>query len=106
MDGNHYIITYNLHDQENVIKYYALIDCGTTSYVFIDEDYTHHYHLPLHLLRLPKNLLIIDGQLLTSGAMTYIVHTPLMICNHTENIPLFITKLEHYPIVLEIPGLQ
>jgi hypothetical protein len=38
MNENHLIVICTLHDQRNVIKSHALIDCGTTSYIFIDED--------------------------------------------------------------------
>jgi hypothetical protein len=39
MDGNHLIVMCTLHDERNMIKSHALIDCGTTGYTFIDEDY-------------------------------------------------------------------
>jgi hypothetical protein len=65
MDGNHIIITCTLHNQENVIKSHALIDCGATSFAFIDEAYACHHHLPLHHLRLPRNLIVIDGRPVT-----------------------------------------
>jgi hypothetical protein len=50
MDGHHLSVMCTLHDQRNVIKSPALIECGTTGHIFIDEDYARHYHLPLHLL--------------------------------------------------------
>jgi hypothetical protein len=61
MDGNHLIVKCTLHEQGNVIKSHALIDCGTTSYAFIDEDYTCHHQLRLHFLKLPRDLTVIDG---------------------------------------------
>jgi hypothetical protein len=86
-----------------VIKSHALIDCGTTYYAFIDEDYAHHHHLPLHLLKSPKNLTVIDGRPVTSGAITHITCIRLAIQNHQEDIPLFVIKLGYYLIVLDIP---
>jgi hypothetical protein len=91
-----------LHNQENMIKFHALIDYSTTSYTFIDEDHTCYHHLPLHLLKLPSNLTVINGGPVTSGVITHIVCIRLIIHNHQENIFLFITKLEHHPIVLRI----
>jgi hypothetical protein len=88
MDGNHLIVTCTLHDQGNVIKFPVLIDCSVTSYVVIDEDYAHHHHLPLHLLKSPRNLTIIDGRPVTSRAITLITCTCLVIPNHEEDIPL------------------
>jgi hypothetical protein len=87
------------------MKYHALIDSGTTSYVLIDEECTHHHHLPLHLFQLPRNLTVIDERPVTSGAITHIICTYLATHNHQENILPFVTKLGHPPIVLGIPWL-
>jgi predicted aspartyl protease len=82
MDGNHLIIMCTLHDQGNVVKLHALIDCGTTSYAFIDEDYVHHHHLSLHLLKSPRNLTVIDGRPVTLEVLGYITPTQLAIHNY------------------------
>jgi hypothetical protein len=79
MDGNLLIVTCTLHDKGNVIKSHPLIDCGATSYTFIDEDYAYHYHLPSHLPKSLKNLTIIDGRPITAGAITHITCTSLVI---------------------------
>jgi hypothetical protein len=103
MDRNYLIVTYTLYDQENVIESHTLINRSATEYAFIDKDYAHHHYLPLHPLKLPRNLTVIDRPPVTSGAITHIVCTCLTIYNHQENIPPFVTKLGHYPIVLGIP---
>jgi predicted aspartyl protease len=103
MDGNHLIVTCTLHDQGNVIKSYALIDCGTTGYAFIDEDFAHHYDLPLHLLKSPRYLTVIDGRPVTSGTITDITRTCHVIRNHPEDIHLLLTQLRHSSSVLGIP---
>jgi hypothetical protein len=82
IDGNHLIVTCTLHDQENMIKSHVLIDYGTTSYAFIDEDHACHYHLLLHLLKSPRNLTIIDRTAVTSRTNTHITHTYLAIRNY------------------------
>jgi hypothetical protein len=102
IDGNHLIVTCTLHNQGNIINAHVLIDCGTASYAFIDEDYIHHHQLRLHLLKLARNLTIIDGRPVTLGTITDITHTHLTILNHQGDISLFVTKLEYYPIVLNI----
>jgi hypothetical protein len=106
MDGDHLIVTCTLHDQANMIKFHALIDCGTTGYAFIDEDYIRHHHLLLQLLKSPRDLTIIDGRPVTLGTITHITHTHSAIWNHQEDIPLVVTKLGHYQIVLGIPWLR
>jgi hypothetical protein len=79
MDRNHLIVTCTLHDQGNVIIFHALIDCDTTDYTFIDEDYAHHCHLTLHLLKSARNLTIIDGGPVTLQAITYLTRMYLAI---------------------------
>jgi predicted aspartyl protease len=103
MDENYLMVTCTLHDQENVIKFHVLIDSGATGYAFIDKDFTCHHHLALHLLKSLRNHTSIDRRPLTSGAITYITCTRLTIRNHQEDIPLFVIKLGHYPIILGIP---
>jgi hypothetical protein len=89
MDGNHNIVMCTLHDQGNVIESHALIDCSTTSYAFVDEDYDWYHHLFSHLLKSPRNFTFIDGRLVTSGTITNITRTHLAIWNHHEDIPFF-----------------
>jgi hypothetical protein len=82
MDINYLIVMCTLHNQGNVIKSHALIDCSTTGYTFIDEDYARRHHLSLYLPKSPRNLTIIDGRPVTSGAITHTTCTYLAIQNH------------------------
>jgi hypothetical protein len=61
IDRNYLIVTCTFHNQGNVIKSHALINCGTTGYAFKDEKYAYHYHLPLLPLKSLRDLTIIDG---------------------------------------------
>jgi hypothetical protein len=49
---------------------------------------------------------VIDGRLIESGDITHIAKVGMQIQEHKEQLPIFITKLGHYPIVLGIPWLQ
>jgi hypothetical protein len=82
IEENHLIVTCTLHDQGNVIKFYALIDCSATGYAFIDKDYAHYHHLPFHLLKSSRNITIIDGRPVTSATITHIIRTYLAIRNY------------------------
>ena len=106
MDGIHMIVTCSLHDNSNVIKSHALVDCGATGYAFIDEDFACRNNLPLHRVHTPRSLYVIDGRPSSSGAITHITKVRLQIREHQEDIPMFITKLGQYPIVLGIPWLH
>jgi hypothetical protein len=43
---------------------------------------------------------------MSSGNITHIVEAQLSIHEHQERLPMFVTKLGHYPIVLGIPWLK
>jgi len=49
---------------------------------------------------------VIDGIPIESGDITHIAKVGMMIQDHREQLPMFVTKLGHYPIVLGIPWLQ
>ena len=72
----------------------------------MDEDFARRQNFPLHRLKTPRNLEVIDGCPVSSGAMTHIAHAKLQIRNHVVEAFFFVTKLAHYPIVLGIPWLQ
>ena len=106
MDGIHMIVTCSLHDNSNVIKSHALLDCGATAYAFIDEDFSRRDNFPLYCLHTPRTLHVIDGRPSSSGAITHITKACLRIREHQEDIPMLVTKLGQYPIVLGIPCLR
>ena len=101
LDGNHFVVPCSLGDSPAQTP--ALIDCGATGYSFVDEDFACCHHVPLTLLCKPCSLEVIDGRPILSAAVTHLAIVTLQIPNYTEILPLFVTKLGHYPIVLSIP---
>ena len=85
---------------------HALIDCGATGIAFIDEDFARHHQLPLIPLQYPRSLKVIDGHPISSGDITHLANTHLSILEHHEMLPMFVTTLGHYPVVLGIPWLE
>jgi len=53
-----------------------------------------------------KRVEVIDGRPIESGDITHIAKVGMKIQDHKEQLPMFITKLGHYPIVLGIPWLR
>ncbi len=49
---------------------------------------------------------MIDGRPIESGLVTAITKVKLTIDKHVEEIPMFVTKLGHYLVVLGIPWLN
>jgi len=106
MEGKHLVVLSKISFGNRTVATHALIDCGATGIAFIDEDFAHHYQLPLTPLQYPRSLEVIDGRPISSGDITHVANTHLAILEHQETLPMFVTKLGHYPVVLGIPWLE
>jgi hypothetical protein len=53
-----------------------------------------------------KQVEVIDARPIESGDITHIAKDGMTIQEHKEQLPMLITKLGHYPIVLGIPWLR
>jgi len=93
-----------MHNQ--AIPTYALIDCRATGIAFIDHDFVRHHHIPIQKLNEKKQVEVINGKHIQSGDITHITKLSMKIQHHKEQLPMSVTKLGHYPIVLGIPWLQ
>jgi hypothetical protein len=106
MGGKHLLITCSSTRNNQEIPTHALIDCGATGISFMDQDFARHHQIPLQRLKEKKQLEVIDGRPIESGDITYIAKVGMNIQEHKEQLPMFITKLGQYPIVLGIPWLR
>jgi len=106
MEGKHLVILCNLSFGDKTIASHALIDCRATGVAFVDEDFARHHQLPLTPLKYPRALEVIDGRPISSGDITHTANATLSIHEHQEKIPMFVTKLGHYPIVFGIPWME
>ena len=107
MDGGHIVVLVKLDNKSNkTFSSYALIDCGATGYAFVDEEFVRNHNLPLYKLKTPRSLEVIDGRPIESGLITHLTRLRMSIDSHQEDIPMFVTKLGHYPVVLGLPWLR
>ena len=106
MEGKHLVITCSLTVNNQEIPTHALIDCGATGIAFMDQDFARHHQIPLQELKEKKQVEVIDRRPIESGEITHIAKVGMRIQEHKEQLPMFITKLGHYPIVLGIPWLR
>jgi hypothetical protein len=106
MEGKHLVITCSLTVNNQEIPTHALIDCGATGIAFMDQDFARHHQIPLQELKEKKQVEVIDGRPIESRDITHIAKVGMQIPEHKEHLPMFITKLGHYPIVLGIPWLR
>ena len=72
----------------------------------MDQDFARHHKIPLQELKEKKQVEVIDGRPIESGDISHIAKVGMKIQEHREQLPMFITKLGHYPIVLGIPWLR
>jgi hypothetical protein len=72
----------------------------------MDQDFALHHEIPLRELKEKRQVEVIDGRTIESGDITHLAEVGLNIQDHKRRIPMFVTKLEHYPIVLGIPWLR
>jgi hypothetical protein len=103
MEGKHLAITCSFTVNNQAIPMDALIDGGATGIASMDQDFARHHQIPLQELKEKKQVEVIDGRPSESGDITYIAKVGMKIQKHMEQLPMFITKLGHYPIVLGIP---
>jgi len=106
MEGKYLVITCSLTVNNQEIPTHALIDCGGTGIAFMDQDFARHHQIPLQELEGKKQVEVIDGRPNKSGDITHIAKVGMQIQEHKEQLPMFTTKLGHYPIVLGIPCLR
>ena len=105
LDGNHIIISTQIQDESSLISTHALVDCSATGFAFINEEFVRDHNFPLFKLKKPCCLEVIDGRPIESGLIMHMTKLKMTITSHQEKIPLFVTKLGHYSIVLGLPWL-
>ena len=60
LDGHHLIIRCTIEDPARRLDTHSLIDCGASGFAFVDKDFAQHHNLPLHSLKDPSHLEVID----------------------------------------------
>jgi hypothetical protein len=73
---------------------------------FMDENFTRHHNIAVQELKAERQVELIDGRTIESGDITHLAKVEIRIQDHKEQIPRFMKKLGHYPIVLVIPWLR
>jgi len=106
MEGKHSVITCTLTVNNQEIPTHALIDCGATGIAFMDQDFARHHQIPLQGLKEKRQVEVIDGRPIESGDITHVAKVEMRIQDHQEQLPMLVTKLGQYPIVLGISWLQ
>jgi hypothetical protein len=72
----------------------------------MDQDLAHHHKVPLEELKDTRQVEVIYGGTIESGDITHLANVEMVIQHDKEQIPMFVTKLGQYPIILGIPWLR
>jgi len=88
------------------IPTHALIDCGATGIAFMDQDFARNHQIPLQEFKEIWQVEVIDGRPIESGDITHVAKVGMMIEDHKEQLPMFVTKFGHYPVVFRIHWLR
>ena len=108
LNGQHLVIpcTISVQFGKATVQTRALIDCGASRFSFVDEEFARHHSLPIAPLQQPRVVEVNDGIPISSSDIHYLARATLAIQKHREQLPMFVTKLGHYPLVLGIPWLR
>jgi len=102
MEGKHLVITCTLTVNNQERPTHALIDCRATGIAYMDQDFARHHRIPLQELTEKRQVEVIDRRPIESGDIPHVAKVGMMIQDHKVQLPMFVTKLGHYPIVLGI----
>ncbi|RYF06361.1 MAG: hypothetical protein EOO77_27005, partial [Oxalobacteraceae bacterium] len=86
---------------------YSLLDTGCEGYAFMDHAWAKEHRLPIHTLRRPFKLYGFADESEDAWTIRHYTRCDLKTGDHMEKgVPLFLTRLAHYPIVLGTPWLE
>jgi len=105
MEGKHLVITCTLTVNNQEVPTHSLVDCGAIGIAFIHQDFACHLHVPNQEQKEEKQVEVINGRLIKSRDVTHITKVGMNIQAHADQLPMFLTKLGHYLIVLGISRL-
>jgi hypothetical protein len=100
------MVKFSLKIRDRLIDTHALIDCAAMGIAFVDKDFVHHNQLEEKEIQQSRELEVIDGRPIKSATIMTMAKLNIKILSHQQQLPVFITKLGHYPIVLGLPWLQ
>ena len=100
MESKHLVVKCLLKIKDKLTQTHALIDCGAMGIAFVDKVFLRHHKVEQKELKDTNELEVIDGRPIESETITTIVKLNLGIKKYQEELPVFITKLGYYPIVL------
>ena len=88
----------------NSYRALSLVDTGCSGYAFMDIAHARTHQLPFLLLSRPRPLRGFKGT--PEEPVTHFTRTTMNINGYEERMFFFLTRLDHYPIILGCPWLK
>jgi hypothetical protein len=86
----------------NILEIYThtRINCGAMGIAYIDQDFAWQHQIPLDELNENRQVEVLNRRPIESGNITHISKAGMKVHLPGEQLPMFVTKLGHYPIVI------
>jgi len=68
----------------------------------MNESYAREHSFPVYPLSNPRTLTVVDGRPIAGGILTHYTWTFMKIGDHIEQLPMLLTSLGHYPVILGV----
>ena len=102
MNSNHFILSIILSIFYSSVYIYILINNKTSATAFINTDFVKLHCLKLCSFKCQYKLNVVDKYLIDSEMVAHCAILIIRMLNHSEDIFMFIIKLRHYLIILDI----
>ena len=99
---DHLILSCKLFNKNISINSYFIIDCDVTSIDFIEISFALFYKFHFISLQNSRFLIVVNDKSFAFDNVTFVIRVLFMIRNHFKTIEFYITKLEHYLVILNM----
>ena len=104
-ENDHIMIGVKLRGNYREVTINAMIDSGATE-DFIDEEFGDKYGLRTSRKKIPKEILLADGEISAMGPVTHTATVPMAIGSHREMISFEVANLPNHKVILGMPWLR
>jgi hypothetical protein len=102
LNDHHLVLCPTLVSPIGKVRPPSLVDSGGTGIAFMNESYAHEHSFPVYPLSTPRTLTVVDGRPIAGGTLTHYTWTTMKIGDHIEQLPMLLTSLGHYPVILGV----
>jgi hypothetical protein len=102
LKDHHLILCPILNSPNSKVRPPSLVNNGGIGITFMNESYTHKYSFPVYPYSNFRTLTMVDDRPIAGGILTHYTWISIKISDHIEQLPIFLTSLGHYPVILGV----